>query len=245
MSREEFMRELEYLLSDIPDEEKVDAIEYYKDYLEEAGQENEEAVIKEFGSPERVAAMIRSNITGNLVDGGEFTDNGYQDERFRDPNYQMAKRYDLPEVSETDEKYEKRESFEPADKENKNGKAIKIVIWIILIIVASPLLIGMGGSLAGLLVGLIGVLIAVAASIGAITLAFFAAAVAAAVAGIASMILHPLSGILLLGCGILFLGLAFVSLAVSGVFYGKFLPFLFRSSINFINSLLHGRRDHS
>ena len=29
MSRDEFMRELEYLLSDIPDDEKADAIEYY------------------------------------------------------------------------------------------------------------------------------------------------------------------------------------------------------------------------
>lgn len=48
MSRDEFMRELEYLLSDIPDEEKAEAIEYYRDYLEEAGQENEEKVIKEF-----------------------------------------------------------------------------------------------------------------------------------------------------------------------------------------------------
>lgn len=245
MSREEFMRELEYLLSDIPDEEKVDAIEYYKDYLEEAGQENEEAVIKEFGSPERIAAMIRSNITGSLVDGGEFTDNGYQDERFRDPNYQMAKRYDLPEISDTDEKNEQRNSFDQTDKKNNNGKVIKIVVWIILIIVASPLLMGVGSGLAGLLVGLIGVLIAVAVAVGAITLALFAAAVAVAVAGIASMILHPLSGMLLLGLGILFLGLAFVSLAVSGVFYGKFIPFLLRSSINSINSLLHKRRGNS
>ena len=94
------MRELEYLLSDIPDEEKADAIEYYRDYLEEAGQENEEKVIKEFESPERIAAIIRSDISGNLDDGGEFTETGYRDERFKDPNYQMAKRYDLPEVSD-------------------------------------------------------------------------------------------------------------------------------------------------
>ena len=41
MNREEFMKELEYLLSDIPDEEKAEAIGYYRDYLEEAGEENE------------------------------------------------------------------------------------------------------------------------------------------------------------------------------------------------------------
>ena len=96
MNREEFMKELEYLLSDIPDEDKAEAIGYYRDYLEEAGDENEEAAIKEFGSPERIAAIIRSDLSGHLEDGGEFTEKGYQDERFRDPNYQVAKRYDLP-----------------------------------------------------------------------------------------------------------------------------------------------------
>ena len=96
MNKEEFMKELEYLLQDIPEEEKEDALEYYRDYLEEAGEE-EEQVLREFGSPERIAAMIRADIAGHLENGGEFTDHGYEDTRFRDPNYQVAKRYELPE----------------------------------------------------------------------------------------------------------------------------------------------------
>ena len=102
MRREEFMRELEYLLQDIPDEEKEDAVAYYRDYLEEAGPENEEAVIRDFGSPERIAAMIRCDINGTLEEGGSFTDQGYEDERFRDPNYQIVKRMDLPEENGED-----------------------------------------------------------------------------------------------------------------------------------------------
>ena len=70
------MKELEYLLQDIPDEEKEEALAYYRDYLEEAGDENEEQVIREFGSPERVAAIIRSDLDGNLENGGEFTVSG-------------------------------------------------------------------------------------------------------------------------------------------------------------------------
>ena len=100
MRRAEFMKELEYLLQDIPDEEKEEALAYYRDYLEEAGDENEEQVIREFGSPERVAAIIRSDLDGNLENGGEFTESGYQDERFREPNYQVARRMDLPEKGE-------------------------------------------------------------------------------------------------------------------------------------------------
>ena len=70
MNRETFMKDLEYLLQDIPDEEKADALSYYADYLEEAGPENEEKVLKEFGSPERIAAIIRADLKGDLESGG-------------------------------------------------------------------------------------------------------------------------------------------------------------------------------
>ena len=47
MRKDVFIKELEYLLQDIPDEDKADAIAYYQDYLEEAGPENEEKVIQD------------------------------------------------------------------------------------------------------------------------------------------------------------------------------------------------------
>ncbi|MEY8338381.1 DUF1700 domain-containing protein [Lachnospiraceae bacterium 62-35] len=100
MKRDAFMNELEYLLQDVKEEEKEDALEYYRDYLDEAGPENEEQVIREFGSPERIAAIIRAGISGNIEDGGEFTETGYGDERFREPNFQLQKRLDLPESQE-------------------------------------------------------------------------------------------------------------------------------------------------
>ena len=88
MRKDVFINEMEYLLQDIPDEDKADAIAYYQDYLEEAGPGNEEKVIQDFGSPERIAAIIRADISGNLKDGGEFTEKGYEDERFLEPNFQ-------------------------------------------------------------------------------------------------------------------------------------------------------------
>ena len=91
MRRDKFMKELEYLLQDIPDEDKADAIAYYQDYLEEAGPENEEKVIQDFGSPERVAAIIRADIYGTLEDGGEFTEKGYEDERFKEPKLGLVR----------------------------------------------------------------------------------------------------------------------------------------------------------
>ncbi len=138
MNRDEFMEQLEYLLSDIPEEEKEDALAYYRDYLEEAGEGAGEA-IREFGSPERIASIIRSDLAGNLEEGGQFTDRGYDDERFRDPNYQVSKRLDLPEAREDQGGSQgSGKTGSGAGKPPYTSGLLKAVLWIILIIVAAP-----------------------------------------------------------------------------------------------------------
>ena len=100
MNKEEFMTRVKELLADLPDDEnKQDALNYYQDYLEEAG-ENTDAVLKEFGSPERIASMIRCDLNGELNEGSDFTDHGIEDTRFKEPGDDVAKRLDLPEVME-------------------------------------------------------------------------------------------------------------------------------------------------
>ena len=39
----------------------------------------------------------------DLEDGGIFSENGFEDERFREPGYQVVKRKDLPEVLDISE----------------------------------------------------------------------------------------------------------------------------------------------
>ena len=153
MNREEFMKELEYLLQDIPEEDKADALDYYRDYLEEAGDEAE-AAIQEFGSPERIAAIIRSDIAGHLENGGEFTERGYEDERFRDPNYQVAPRYDLPEAGENggtgsrgrdDRDYRRGE--DDRRRNSSSNTVLKVILIGILVVMTSPIWVGLGGGL--------------------------------------------------------------------------------------------------
>lgn len=78
MNRREFMAQLERLLDELPISERSEALRFYNDYFEEAGPENEAQVIRDLGSPGRVAAVIRANLDGNQ-DGGEFTERGYRD----------------------------------------------------------------------------------------------------------------------------------------------------------------------
>lgn len=94
MSRMEFMRELEGLLSDIPLEERNEAIKYYNDYFEDAGEDHEEEIIKELVSPSRVAGIIKAdlNLSGEEHENrGYFTEKGYQDTVYTDEKYEIIK----------------------------------------------------------------------------------------------------------------------------------------------------------
>ncbi|HHV09110.1 MAG TPA: DUF1700 domain-containing protein [Clostridiales bacterium] len=82
MTRLEFMKELESLLLDIPLEERNEALQYYNGYFDDAGEEQEEEIVKELGSPEKVAAIIKSDLGENAAereDKGFFTEKGYQE----------------------------------------------------------------------------------------------------------------------------------------------------------------------
>ncbi|MDE6016321.1 MAG: DUF1700 domain-containing protein [Acetatifactor sp.] len=73
MNRAEFMRQLESLLQNIPQAEREEALQYYNDYFDDAGPENEKAVLEALGNPFRVAENIKRDVN----------ENGYQDEDIR------------------------------------------------------------------------------------------------------------------------------------------------------------------
>lgn len=58
MTKYEFLGDLSRLLSDIPKEEREQALSYYEDYFADAGKENEEAILEELGTPQEVAKQI-------------------------------------------------------------------------------------------------------------------------------------------------------------------------------------------
>lgn len=60
MNRKEFLKQLEELLSDIPEAERRDAMNYYQNYFDDAGVEQEQTILEELGSPEKVAESIKS-----------------------------------------------------------------------------------------------------------------------------------------------------------------------------------------
>ena len=68
MKREEFLKQLEQLLDGISEEEKADALAFYRSYFEDAGEENEESVIAELESPECSSNRSGSSYITTLAD---------------------------------------------------------------------------------------------------------------------------------------------------------------------------------
>ena len=94
MDRAQFMQELEKLLADISETERQDALDFYNSYFDDAGAENEASVLRELGSPKKVAAIIKADLKGSAggYEYGEYTEHGYEDARTKERG-QMPERY--------------------------------------------------------------------------------------------------------------------------------------------------------
>ncbi len=60
--RYEFMERLRALLMDLPQSVREEALQYYRDYLDDVGKEKEKAALKALGSPEQAAEDIRRGL---------------------------------------------------------------------------------------------------------------------------------------------------------------------------------------
>ena len=69
MNKKLFLDELHRLLSDLPPDERNQAIKYYEDYFEDAGPENEQAILKELGSPQELANQIKATTQDDIEYG--------------------------------------------------------------------------------------------------------------------------------------------------------------------------------
>lgn len=68
MNRTEFMRQLESLLQNISATEREEALQYYNEYFNDAGPENEQNVIEALGNPAKVAENIKKDISGTVME---------------------------------------------------------------------------------------------------------------------------------------------------------------------------------
>ena len=62
MKREEYLQQLQTYLKKLPEEDYIDAIEYFTEYFDDAGVEHEQAVIAELGTPKQAASELLNQL---------------------------------------------------------------------------------------------------------------------------------------------------------------------------------------
>lgn len=185
MNRIEFMTELAALLQDVPVEERKEAMQYYNDYFDDAGEE-EKDVVKELGSPAKVAENIKKDLGiqteissgGAQNTGANYT--GVQDARAQNNGTQNV-------------------GTQNVGTQEQSNHIWKIVLIVLVVIFGLPLLLGIGGGVLGLLAGIIATVFAVILTAVLVVIT----GVLAIVAGVTFLITEPAVGLALIGGGLI------------------------------------------
>ncbi len=231
MNRTEFMQAFQNALYDVPSEERDAALEYYNDYLDDAGPEKEEQILQEWGSPERLAQSIRGGMNGKL-ENGEFTEHGFSDgeEKF------------VP--APADERKQESQSPPPVEKaRKKTGVNIwKLVSIVLLCILLGPVCIPIAAAAGAVLVTIVLLIAAVLFVFLAIGLAILCSGVAIAVAGVAKLFVFPAGALVLFGCGLLITVVGGLITWLFGWLVVKSSAWLFRAVVDLCRRPFHGKR---
>lgn len=161
MDRAEFLNRLEAQLLDVPQAEREEALQYYEDYLNDAGDAGDFDILQELGTPEEVADSIRNGLrqdssrSGQAGDSGYFSENGYVD---REPQKEELQRVKQPACGErSDADWQSTGSDAEDDSSAARRKRHPVWLWILLIVFAAPVVLPI---VFGLLVTAISVLFA-------------------------------------------------------------------------------------
>lgn len=194
MNRMEFMRQLESLLQNISQAEREEALQYYNEYFNDAGEENEQSVIEALGNPAKVAENIKRDLYGS-----GYGDNPYQ----RAPVGNTA----VMQYQTGTQSVPKKEGM----------PTWVIVLLVILCVFASPAILGLAAGILGTLGGVLAVWFSLILAFGLVTLALYAVMVVLMIVGIMCMVPSPLTGAGLIGGGLVCgaIGVLFMMLTVA------------------------------
>ena len=224
MRREEFMAQLASLLQDISAEERTEAMQYYNDYFDDAGEDQEETIIEQLGSPAKVAAEVKAGLHLQDEETAEYRETGYTDTRFEHRETPAGKDEYSYEGSYAD-------TVVNGEKKPWTNKPLKIALVILVILAALPIL---GPILIGILAAAIGIVIAIAVTFAALVVAAVAIAFAGfgvLVAGGVTLFANAASGLLVIGAGLILIVLGVIATVASVKLCTVVLPGIIRGIV--------------
>ena len=263
MSRAEFMRRLAELLADVSPAEREEAIQYYNDYFDDAGTENEQSVIASLGTPEELAKTIKAG----LFDGGntgEFTEKGFsgyeqrrnnevlnpkqvqntQDAQFTQNDQYGQQQYNGQQSTQqqwqANNAYaEYTQSGKKQEKQPMSGGTIALIV--LLCILASPFLIGIGGGALGIIIGILGALFGIVVGFGAAGIALMIAGVGLFVYGVTLLFGAPLGGLCVIGAAMVCMAIGLVFFWLVVMICAALIPAVIRGIVKIFQSIFPNR----
>lgn len=235
MNKTEYLDRLSRLLADISYEEHEEALSYYREYIEDAGIENEQQVLEELGSPEHLAQEIREGLLkkgepgqkqGEPISAPELRGNdqsSYRSDYTDNNNNNNNSNHSSENYSYYNNNAEKKTNSE---KNNSNT-----ILLIILLILTSPIWFSLACTVFGCIVSIL----AIAVSIGAASIVCIITGIALIIAGFSALLsitVFSVSGTLvgaaLIGAGLIVLSLGILFMVLTVWLFGWALPALVR-----------------
>lgn len=112
-----------------------------------------------------------------------------------------------------------------------------IALIVILCICASPLLLGIGGGLFGIIVGLFGALFGIVVGIGAAAISLMIVGVCLFVYGITMLFGTPFAGFTMIGVGMICAAVGLLFLWLTVIICGTLIPALVRGIVKLFNNI--------
>ena len=250
MNRIEFMDRLSSLLSDLPENERGEALQYYNDYLDDAGVENEQEVLEALGTPQQLADSIREGLREDSARQGEFSEQGFrQSDRINEEQVSVWRkktnssgdfysRYRRNQNTRNTQK--NRSDSSQSDSRKKSGMSTGA--WILLIICcifAVPILIPVAFALALTAFILIAVAIVVIVILLFSGVLCIAIGLYAMVAAITRLFVVPAGAMIAIGICLMVIGLGILLVLGTGWLLCKFFPTAVRGCVHFCSRIFH------
>lgn len=260
MNREQFIAQLARLLQDLPPAERQEAIRYYQEYFDDAGEENEDAVIQELGSPGKVAASIKANLqyggstfgandsdmenTGTesqTKDADGWQQNGQTMNRWNQSTQQGWQNADTQGQNGQQQTWQNSSTQSPYAMQARKPKR-GVGGWALLIIIlvfASPVLLGVGGGALGIFIGILATVFALWISVFAVAIGMIGGGIAVLIKGILHAISSPAAGLVSMGGGLICIALGILCAVFFLWFTFQLCPRVLRTTLNFISRIVH------
>lgn len=206
MNKAEFMKELERLLQNIPDNEREEALNYYEEYFNDAGEENEQKVLAELESPQKVADKIKDGLRADMDFRDTAPGNGNNSAWQSGAAYQNGTCYQGSTIYQGNNFYQG--GYDAAAAKEKEGMPTWAIVLIVIgCILLSPALLSAAGTLLGVLAALFFGFFGLVLGFGGAGLALAAAGLVTLVAGLLNIAVLPFAGMALAGAGLLLLAI--------------------------------------